>query len=545
MANDPDIPFTRLLLVLAIPLLFAGLGANSIWDANEAFYVETPRQMVLSGDYINPTFNATPRFNKPVLSYWVVAGFYRIFGISVGVERLALAVGALGLLWGAYLIGRTIRSPATGALSALLLLTAPRILFFARRIFIDVYLAAFMALALACFVRAERDAANRRRYLLLMYGCLGLAVLTKGPIAVVIPAFAFLGWLASERRLSDVRRFMIPTGTLIVLVIVVPWYAAVYAQHGWEYIRFFFVQENLGRYASPFTTERSPAFFLGALFGDLLLPWAPLLAIAAIVLWRRRKAPPSPERSIRSLLWWWIAVTVGVFSFSASKEDLYILPAISAAAVLIADLLIGTAAGVTNRGVAWMLGAIAAVCVALAALVGVFFTSGYYRLAGAWSLAAILAATGVLSLAQLIRRRQTHALSALLAGFVLFDYVFVLRTLPDVERLKPAPVLAAAFLDHASTDATLATLNVNLPSLVYYAGRPLPAVDDTADAARVLNDRGEHWLVLSESDWAEVSKLSALSCVVARAPLFLSKGSDILRGEPPPTVVLATNRCGR
>jgi 4-amino-4-deoxy-L-arabinose transferase-like glycosyltransferase len=234
---------------------------------------------------------------------------------------------------------------------------------------------------------------------------------------------------------------------------------------------------------------------------------------------------------------------VAVFSLSASKEDLYILPAIPAAAVLIADLLVSTAAGLRHRAVEWMLSGIGAFCVVLATLVGMFFTSGYYRLAGAWAIAIILAVTGGVSLVLLIRQRPAQALGALLAGFVLFGYVFVLRTLPDVERLKPVPVLAPAFLERASPDATLSTLNIDLPSLVYYTGRPLVAVADAADAARALSDRGEHWLVVSESDWPDVHQLAADACVVARAPLFLSKGSDILKGEPPPQVVLATNKC--
>src|SRR4029079_12472189 len=65
---------------------------------NEAFYVETPREMAERGDYISPTFNYEPRFNKPVLSYWIVAAFYRLFGVSVGVERLAIALGAMILI---------------------------------------------------------------------------------------------------------------------------------------------------------------------------------------------------------------------------------------------------------------------------------------------------------------------------------------------------------------------------------------------------------------------------------------------------------------
>ncbi len=66
-----------MLLCAAVCPYFVGLGDSAIWDANEAFYVETPREMIERGDYIGPTFNYQPRLNKPVLSYWIVAGFYQ------------------------------------------------------------------------------------------------------------------------------------------------------------------------------------------------------------------------------------------------------------------------------------------------------------------------------------------------------------------------------------------------------------------------------------------------------------------------------------
>ena len=94
--RGPQVPLKpRLLLVLlAVAVLgyFVDLGGSSIWDANEAYYVETPREMIESGDYVNPSFNYEPRFNKPVLSYWIVAALYHVFGVSVAVERAAIAV---------------------------------------------------------------------------------------------------------------------------------------------------------------------------------------------------------------------------------------------------------------------------------------------------------------------------------------------------------------------------------------------------------------------------------------------------------------------
>ena len=58
---------------------------------------------------------------------------------------------------------------------------SPRLLMFSRRIFIDIYISMFMALTLLFFALAERYPARRRLFLVLMYVCVGLGVLTKGP----------------------------------------------------------------------------------------------------------------------------------------------------------------------------------------------------------------------------------------------------------------------------------------------------------------------------------------------------------------------------
>src|SRR5262245_58835368 len=108
--------------------------------------------MVLTGDYLSPSFNGQPRFNKPVLSYWIVAGLYQVFGISVTTERAGIAIGALGILLATFLIGRALASARTGGLAALLLATAPRFVMHGRRIFIDVWVTCFMSVALAGFV---------------------------------------------------------------------------------------------------------------------------------------------------------------------------------------------------------------------------------------------------------------------------------------------------------------------------------------------------------------------------------------------------------
>src|SRR5688572_11645964 len=153
------VPHRALLLMLlaaAICPYFVGLDDSSIWDANEAFYAETPREMLESGDYVSPTFNYEPRLNKPILSYWIVAAFYRVFGISVAVQRMPIVLGAMVLIATAFFLARAAyptaadpRGPTEAGLwAALGLAITPRLLMFSRRIFIDVYISMFMALTL-------------------------------------------------------------------------------------------------------------------------------------------------------------------------------------------------------------------------------------------------------------------------------------------------------------------------------------------------------------------------------------------------------------
>jgi hypothetical protein len=142
-------------------LLFLGLGANTIWDANEAFYVDTPRHMVESGDYVSPQFNGEPRMNKPVF----VTGGRRVYpGVRrvVATERVAIA-SALGILYAAWLFGRSLAAPHR---------TGRRADHRHRSSFCDVLPPHLhrcvgddvMALALACFLLAETKPEHRRRY---------------------------------------------------------------------------------------------------------------------------------------------------------------------------------------------------------------------------------------------------------------------------------------------------------------------------------------------------------------------------------------------
>ena len=253
---------------------------SSIWDANEAFYAQTPREMIETGDYVTPSFNFQLRMNKPVLSYWNVAASYHLFGISEWSERLPIAIGALVIIGTAFGLGRLLGGTFAGLFAALVLATSPRLMLLARRIIIDIHITMWMGLVLLFFALAETRPQRRRLYLCLMYVAAGFGVLTKGPVAVFLPAVVFFIYLASQKRLGDLRHMMLPTGALISLAIVVPWYYLLYREHGWEYIGSFIFGENLGRYAEAVGEQsRGLLFYIPVMLADLF-PWSLMIPVA-------------------------------------------------------------------------------------------------------------------------------------------------------------------------------------------------------------------------------------------------------------------------
>ena len=549
------------LVALGAIVYFVDLGGTSIWDANEAFYVETPREMMAANDYVNPSFNDLPRFNKPVLSYWIVAGFYRLFGVSVGVERVPIAIGALLLIACAFVLAQlsagaasTAAARATGdaprpkAASAGLWAAAglaadPRLVMFARRIFIDVWTSAFLALTLTFFALSERHADRRRLYLALMYVSIGLGTLTKGPVAVVLPALAFALYFLVHREPRRIRDMMIPAGILIVAAIVLPWYAALYHQHGWTEIKSFLLTENIQRFTAGEGVRqvRGPLFYIPVVFSDSF-PLSVMLIAAAALWWRERDR-------MQSLLWCWIAAVVIFFSLSAGKQDLYIFPIVPAVAALGGVVLARMRDDARACAHARVTLVVAGVVLA-AAGGGVLYVSqaagGAYTLRGAHAIAIIGIAAGALTSLLAAIRRPWQSAAVLVAALIAVDWMFVVRVLPDFERYKPVVPMSQTLAGRLQPGDAVVHYQVALPSMVYYLGRHIDQYFDEQPFVAAMRSGRRTYAVLSQSDYdALADQLASRTCIIDRRPTFDVKLRNMLSREPPPELLLITNDCGR
>jgi 4-amino-4-deoxy-L-arabinose transferase-like glycosyltransferase len=314
-------------LAAAAVLLLVSLGAAPLERA-EIYFVDAARAMVESGDYLVPRYRGEPFFDKPPLTYWLMAASFHAFGFTLTAARLVPVAAALGLLSATAWLGRLVFDRATGLAAAAVLASTLLFLSFGRVAMSDMLLALCTTLALALALEGETAAGPRRWGTALALGIvLGLGFLAKGPIALLLPGLGIATWAWQRRRLP-LRAAECTLAIAAFALIGLTWFALVYRRLGAAPLEYFFLRENLDRFAGEtYDAGRSPAYYLGAYLA-VGLPWSLLFPLAAFRL-------PRGERAILV----WLALMAVPLSLARGKIDYYLLPLAPAASLVVARFL--------------------------------------------------------------------------------------------------------------------------------------------------------------------------------------------------------------
>ncbi len=317
------------LAVACYVLFFYGLGGIGLIGPDEPRYAAVAREMLMTGDYVTPRLYGVPWFEKPVLMYWLAAAGYKLFGLNEAGARFPSALGATICVFFVYWCGRKLWDRATGFLAALILATSIGWFAFARAASTDMPLTACLTMALAFFLVGLHDATPRRRtWFCGFYAALGLGVLAKGPVAVLLPALSLVGFLLLRGKWSDWKTWY-PKGLCITIAVAAPWFVLCAAVNGWDFIKVFFINQNIQRFLSAIHGHDRPFYFYLPVLLLLTFPWTFLL-ISAL-----RRTFGKNEH----ILLWWAIVPFVFFSFSGSKLTGYILPMVAPIALLLAKEL--------------------------------------------------------------------------------------------------------------------------------------------------------------------------------------------------------------
>jgi len=312
--------YSRLALILAwlspLASFLIGLGDSPLTDVDEGAFAQATRELIASDDWLSTTLLGQPRWDKPILIYWLQALSVQAFGATPFAFRLPSAIA--GIVW-AWLVGAfvaRVSDQRRGALAVLTLACAlgPHVI--SRVSTADALLNALLAgatLHAYLFVQ-DRD----RRALRIAAACVGLGLLAKGPIALLIPGAAILlhvgmqrRWLALKAMLAD------PVAWAILIGIAAPWYGWQLAQHGQAFIDGFILKHNVGRF-----TQTMHGFSAGPLYYPAwtliaLLPSVWLLGPMLHQLFR------GPRPAAFSFGLAWFAFVILFFTASATKLPHY------------------------------------------------------------------------------------------------------------------------------------------------------------------------------------------------------------------------------
>ena len=314
------------LLVIGGLVLFTimfGIGGVPLLDPDEPVYAETAREMIETGDFLSPRIFGHYWYDKTPMYYWLVAFSQMLFGYTEFAARFPASLMACGTVMMLYVsVTRTFNEKA-GFWSAIILTTCVQFFYMGKAAVTDTTLLFFMTGAVLAF--------SHKRYWL-MYACMALATVTKGPIGIVFPGTIIFLYLLITGQLREILRMHVVRGLLLYFLIASPWYYAMYTVHGMDFINTFLGFHNVTRFTTPEHANRVTFWYYFPVVILGMFPWTGMQVQAV-----RASISESRIDDMRQLLLfhvWWVFVFI-FFTICQTKLVSYILPMFPPLAVII------------------------------------------------------------------------------------------------------------------------------------------------------------------------------------------------------------------
>jgi len=322
---------------------FSHLGAIGFVGPDEPRYAWIARDMAETGDWITPRLYGKPWFEKPPLFYWGAAVGFKLFGVSEAAARLPSAISALlatlALAW----LALRLYGAETARWLLLLLPTTVGMIGFSHAAATDMPFSGMLTITMVCaavvlgLTRDENTPILPRTpwLALLLFGFfLGLAVLAKGPAAIILSGGAIFFWALFTKRWRDAFRLLHPIAIASFCFTALPWYILC-AHRNPDFFHVFIIEHNFKRFLTPEFQHIQPFWYYIPITFVALLPWTVLLAAPFAEAWRACKENHWRDSPAMLFVCWSVLIFV-FFSISESKLPGYVLPSIPPIVFLLA-----------------------------------------------------------------------------------------------------------------------------------------------------------------------------------------------------------------
>ncbi|OGI20134.1 MAG: hypothetical protein A3B68_00895 [Candidatus Melainabacteria bacterium RIFCSPHIGHO2_02_FULL_34_12] len=504
-----DSPFFKILLVifvLYVILYFFRLGSVGLIDVDEPRYAEAGREMLKSGNWIVPYFNYVVRFDKPIFFYWLEAISMKIFGINEFSARFPSMLSAFISLGFLFYFVKRFYGEMIALISVLILMSSFEFVALSRFSVTDMTLATFISSSIICFFLGYEALSASHRFFkiqilqlsyfyILAFIFLALAVLTKGPVAVILVGLVmipFFCWIGKSEYFYKSYSFWI--GFVIFWILVLPWYIAVHTATGGEFTKLFFGMHNFSRYTSVVSGHRGSIFYFIPVILIGFLPWTFFLfqAIKSVLNKGLRSLLDSPKEQIPWFCLWWFVIIFIFYSISKTKLLTYVLPLFLPLSVIVAAWFDNMFKNKTdNKGLLIGLGIFFLACIVLMILCVFNLELLLPREVKSLKLDfqiisfSFLMLVGVGMAWASSRRDEKTTLLIIISTFFILYLSVVSFLMPKVDR--HSQFMLRKFAKSFPSYVEIATYQIVKPSLTFYSKRQIIKYDSLTALQNRLN----------------------------------------------------------
>ena len=344
----PKVPFW--VFILLAVLYFSAIRVDTM-DVDASQYAEMSREMAQSHDYLHLYDRGGDYLDKPPFLFWVSSASMRVFGVNNFGYKLPSILFALWALFALYRLARLLYDEGTARMAALILGTCQGMFLMTNDVRCDTILMSWVITALWAIKECETKRSSQ--YVLLGTLSIACGMMTKGPIALLVPLFAFGSDWFLKRKWKNIFNPWHLFDAVLIAIFLIPMSIGLYQQfdvhpektvNGLQHVsglRFFFWTQSFGRITgeSPWSNGAGFDFLLSNMFWSFL-PWIFLFLVALVVnsitlvKQKFRLQPQQEWLSTGGFLLTYIAL-------GSSKYQLphYIFVAFPLAAIMVAKLL--------------------------------------------------------------------------------------------------------------------------------------------------------------------------------------------------------------
>jgi 4-amino-4-deoxy-L-arabinose transferase-like glycosyltransferase len=327
------------LLLAATILLLAMLGGREIWT-QEHRWADIVAGMFSRHDFLHPYLDGNDYYDKPLLSYWLIAGITYLTGqFSVWAMRLPSALAGILAIWSIYRIATLLKDKQLGLMSGWLLLTTYYFIFWAKTSSADM-LNLGGTLFAVCWFFEKKDQPGFFNYAV-FFVILALTALCKGLVGAVVPLMVLFPFLLTNNEWKKHLRLSLLFSIIPAAIIyALPFWASShmngsgYGENG----LYLVYRENILRYFQPFDHE-GPIYTYLIFLPVYLMPWALFFVPALFALKSRWQNMSSNAKN----MCWAVLILFLFFTFSGSRRNYYVLPIVPFAILMTGEWILSKA----------------------------------------------------------------------------------------------------------------------------------------------------------------------------------------------------------